>query len=73
MDVKEIITKYLIIANYDGLCCPGMCWCKIDDLVPCQNNFENCIPGYLQPLNKKEKEEYDFIIDPQKPEKRGIK
>lgn len=70
MNVKEIINKYLIIAGYDGLYCPGLCSCKRDALMPCQDNPKNCFPGYFQVLNKEEKRKYDFIIGSDKLKKR---
>lgn len=55
MTVKEIIYDYLKNNNYDGLCSP-CCRCDIDDLMPCGEPFENCIPAhkkYCKKCNKK--------------------
>lgn len=70
MTIKEIITKYLIIAGYDGLYYPDKCSCDIKDLMPCQENCEGCLPGYFQVLNKEEKKEYGFIISSNRPKKK---
>lgn len=47
MEVKEIIKEYLEKNGYDGLFLPGNCACKKNDLMPCDVNFSECIPGYL--------------------------
>lgn len=41
MDVKEIVSEYLIKNNYDGLCNYG-CGCGTGDLIPCSEFNENC-------------------------------
>ncbi len=49
----EIIEKYLIIAGYDGLFCPGECSCEIKNLHPCGADISYCQPGYFQPNKSK--------------------
>ena len=45
MTVKEIVKKYLEDNGYDGLCTFD-CGCPIDDLIPCGDCFESCVPGH---------------------------
>jgi hypothetical protein len=47
MNCEDIIIKYLIDNKYDGLYIPGGCGCKLDDLMPCCENFADCKPGYI--------------------------
>lgn len=45
MNVKEIIKKYLMENGYNGLCCED-CGCFINDLIPCDDVCDHCVPGY---------------------------
>ncbi len=47
MNVKEIVIAYLKVNGYDGLC-GDECGCQLDDLVCCEEDCSNCIPGYKQ-------------------------
>ena len=59
MNVKEIVSKYLVENGFDGLFNDGgECGCLVDDLCPCDGDVENCEPGYKLPGN----EEYDFLV-----------
>ena len=50
MTIKEIIKAYLLQNGYDGLCNPDLeCGCGNDDLFPCGECYEDCIPGYIGP------------------------
>lgn len=44
MNVKEIITHYLLDRGYDGLC-TDECGCGIDDLMPCDDSSK-CVPAF---------------------------
>jgi hypothetical protein len=47
MTVKEIVKTYLKKNKYDGLySATGLCGCEMDDLFPCDNNFDDCKPGF---------------------------
>jgi hypothetical protein len=48
MNCKEIIEKYLIENGYHGLQNSDLCSCVVDDLQPCENDFSQCTPAYLQ-------------------------
>jgi len=43
--VLDIVKQYLIANGYDGLYNED-CGCVVDDLIPCGDCFDNCIPGY---------------------------
>ena len=50
MNVTEIVRTYLIENGFDGLYDPNSsegCGCKIDDLFPCGELYEKCVPGHL--------------------------
>ena len=43
--VKDIVTIYLKTFDYDGLC--GFnCGCGLEDLMPCDEPADRCVPGY---------------------------
>jgi hypothetical protein len=47
MNVKEIIEKYLRDNGYDGLCyADEECGCLLEDLIPCGEPCDQCVPGY---------------------------
>ena len=78
MNVAVIVKKYLEDNNYDGLCC-SECGCLLDDLIPCNEFFGDCVPGYK--LHKEmliknaddyshldwEDEDYDYFVVAKKP------
>ena len=66
MRIKEIIKEYLKQAGYDGLYLPGECACKIDDLFPCGEVTDDCLPGYLAPCPPN-CGEHGFHIQEEKP------
>ena len=45
MNVKEIVHEYLRVNGYDGLCSDD-CGCGLDDLAPCEQCFDACVPAY---------------------------
>jgi hypothetical protein len=50
MTVREIITDYLKVNGFDGLCRPG-CGCGLDDLAPCGCNTDQCMPAFKRIRN----------------------
>ena len=69
----EIVRSYLKRYGYSGLYNPqANCGCEIDDLVPCGENFESCIPGYKYKCNCT-KEEHYWHISPYKDKSKRIK
>ena len=71
MDVKTITLQYLKTNGFDGLYNPGLCACKCDDLMPCdQPSIDECHPGYLQSQEQADCDEADceFYIGKNKPE-----
>ena len=46
MDIQTMLEQYLQEHGYDGLFNPGVCACKLDDLMPC-GEPGNCKAGYL--------------------------
>jgi len=45
MTCSEIIKDYLIKNKFDGLGCEA-CSCDIEDLMPCNEFYGDCKPGY---------------------------
>ena len=39
-------------AGYDGLYYPGECACELDNLFPCGEGGEDCLPGYKHSCTK---------------------
>lgn len=59
--VKDIIKRFLIRNNFDGLLDDtGDCACENNDLMPCEPNegILDCRPGYKRPCDCNE--EHDF-------------
>lgn len=50
--VRDIVKKYLIENNYDGLHRDSECGCKIDDLMVCDDIFCDCQPGIIINCNQ---------------------
>jgi len=64
-NVKDIIREYLVANGYDGLFnFDGECACLLDDLMPCEQCCDECIPGYRadDPTG-----EYDFLMQSERP------
>ncbi len=47
--VREMVEKALKEGSYDGVFCPGICSCRVDDLAPCSGEAWECEAGYLAP------------------------
>lgn len=45
MNCTGIIRKYLEANGFDGLC-GEECGCELSDLMPCEDYFKECEPGY---------------------------
>jgi hypothetical protein len=68
MNCEEIIEEYLIRNGFDGLFNEaGQCACKLNDLFPCLDCFDECEPGYLHAAQHDDEE---FRICRTKGEKR---
>ena len=49
MTIHEIVKRWLVENKYDGLFSPGVCSCKIDDLMPCDEpNCTECEAGHVK-------------------------
>jgi hypothetical protein len=46
MNCLEIIKRFLKNNGFDGLVNDGECGCELSDLVPCDDDFSLCLPGY---------------------------
>lgn len=46
MIVKDIIKDYLELKGFDGLYNDNECGCENSDLIPCDEDFRFCEPGY---------------------------
>lgn len=65
MNVKEIVSKYLVENGFDGLFnFDEECSCGLDDLCTCDAEIADCQSGYRLPGD----EDHDFLIGPEKPE-----
>jgi hypothetical protein len=66
-NVKDIIKKYLMDGNYDGLYNVDVaCACHIDNLFPyCYEGVEDCQPGYKTECNC-ESDIHDYHISSSK-------
>ena len=63
MNAKDILCKWLRDHGYVGLCNQDIdCGCVLDDLIPCQDDFRDCLPAYRHPGNK----EYDYLMTPER-------
>ncbi len=60
--VKEIISRYLRMHGFDGLCNKFECGCFLADFLRCDAAGEDCIPGYAA-----KNEDGDNIIQSEKP------
>ena len=48
MNVKEIVSEYLIKNGYEGLFCDS-CGCEVGDLMPCDSFIDHCEAGHKVP------------------------
>jgi len=48
MDVVNIVQEWLKENGYDGLYYPGICACKVDELIPCGQINGECRAGHIQ-------------------------
>ena len=48
IDVRKIISIWLVEHNYDGLT-TDECGCELSDLMPCGEDSSNCVPGHKGP------------------------
>lgn len=46
MNIREIIKEYLLKNGFGGLFNNEDCGCDIDDLFPCDNCPDECVPAY---------------------------
>lgn len=53
MDCREILENFLKKNGFDGLANEEGCCCLIGDLMPCEQNIGDCMPGC-----KEEDDEY---------------
>lgn len=54
--VKEIVAIWLKENGYDGLFYPGVCACKLGDLIPCGEISAVCEAGYVTPCDPNDEE-----------------
>ena len=65
---KQIIINYLKVNGYRGLYNYQMdCGCNLDDLIPCAECFDECVPAYEYKC-KCENEKHSFHMSPLKHE-----
>jgi hypothetical protein len=61
-----VVKCWLLQREYDGLFNGGHeCACTTDDLIPCSEGCDDCLPGYEGPCDCGE---HDFHIVPDNPE-----
>ena len=59
----KIIKEYLKANGFDGLqSYDEDCGCELSDLIPCDNDFSMCIPGYKVIPPENLDCEFDFFI-----------
>ena len=51
MTLQEIVTAHLKSNGFDGLYYPGVCACKLPDLMPCDEPQTDCQAGHLIPCD----------------------
>lgn len=67
MQVTKIVYNFLKENGFDGLFAPERCSCKLDDLMPCCEYYEDCEAGFLIPRDSEDfNPEFDFMIGPDK-------
>lgn len=62
---KEIIEEYLKNNGYDGLYSWSQCGCKVGDLMPCGEIYDDCEAGHFVKCTG-EFADADFCIGPKK-------
>jgi len=68
ISVKQIVRQYLGRHGYDGLYSDLLeCGCALNDLMPCDSNPDDCLPGYKV---DDPSDEFDFLIVPEKDSER---
>lgn len=60
MNILIIVKEYLKNNGFDGLYQPAECSCQLSDLMPCDNAYTDCVPGYKTECP--EGGEFDFVI-----------
>ena len=61
MDVHDIVKKYLKENGYDGLLHEDRgCACSLNDLAPCGEMEQTCMPGYKGPCQCGEGCDFDI-------------
>ena len=58
INVREIIKTYLKVNGFDGLA-GDECGCQIDDLICCDEDPSNCVPGHKKECTPEESAKCD--------------
>jgi hypothetical protein len=67
MNIQKITLAYLKANGFDGLVDAGLCACKCDDLMPCDNpSITDCNPGYLMPQSVANEQGFEFMLTTEK-------
>ena len=48
--VSTIVADFLKLNGYDGLFSDG-CGCKVEDIMPCGDTYDDCEAGYVLPCD----------------------
>ena len=51
MNIREIVAEWLKANGYDGLAGGNDCGCDLDDLMPCNEIWEDCVAGHKVPCD----------------------
>jgi hypothetical protein len=71
MNVREIVKEWLEKNGYSGLYDESECGCAIDDLMPCDGPYSECMPGYKGNCDPETSESgFGFMIYAEKPEEK---
>lgn len=63
MKVKSIVKNHLMIYGYDGLYNPFRdCACNLNDLMDCEFNCFECVPGHYRELDPGDEEYCEYLI-----------
>jgi hypothetical protein len=69
-NVTEIVKEWLSANGFDGLC-GEECGCGLDDLAPCVDKMDGCVPAYRVPCpparDRKCSEIDTYLYRPEKP------
>lgn len=64
MNVKEMVKKVLADNSFDGLFNDsGECACSLLDLVPCQDDWSDCEPGYMARCDCGEQHSFHIVAE----------